>query len=52
MKDLPDESMRAQIYAGCADRRRWLTEVSGKEFAIRQLRLLADKLEKQGQTLQ
>ena len=54
MKDLPDAPMRAQIYAACAliGGAELMTEVSGKEFAIRHLRLLADKLEKQGQTLQ
>lgn len=54
LKDMPDASVRAQIYAACAliGGAELMAEVSGKDFAVRQLRLLADKLEIRGETLQ
>ena len=54
LKDMPDAPVRAQIYAACAliGGAELMAEVSGKDFAVRQLRLLADKLEIRGETLQ
>lgn len=43
LRDMPNASVRAQIYATCAliGGAELMAEVSGKDFAIRQLRLLS-----------